>query len=513
MNENRQRKYITTAISYTNGEPHIGHLYEFILADVINRYHQIFNYDTYFLTGTDEHGQKIANTAADKNMIPIDLCNMYSDIFKDMDNKMHILYDQFIRTSNIHHHDKVNEVFRLCSEKGDIYLGEYVGWYNIREETFISEMDAKLCNYIDIASGKPLVQIKEPSHFFRLSKYHNKVIEYLERADVIYPISKKTEILERLKKEPLKDLSITRKNITWGIPVKKLKESDDDGFVFYVWFDALSNYISALDMPNSSNNNSNDLSLYWNESNIAHVIGKDILWFHSVIWIAMLLSLEIKLPENIIVHNFVCDEHGNKMSKSLGNVINPFDLIGKYPVSAIRYYCMKTGYESDLKFSEKNLIDSHNSELLNKYGNLYNRMILQLLKATNGLISTTGPSKPLFDTNFYINKSKKYLQKYQIAKLAYNAMRLVEILNQSINENRPWKMILEDRSLYLKSLAEGINYVTMLLYPIIPDETSIVLHNFGYNQFNFNNLNMDWNNLNGIQLSAQNILFNFIKSI
>lgn len=346
-NNIQQKYYITTAISYTNGLPHIGHAYEFITADIIARYHRIYNYNVFFLTGTDEHGQKVASSAEKVGLNPIDHCDIYVDAFKSLDKRLLISYNGFQRTTNINHILTSQKLWKICANNNDdIYLDAYEGWYNEREEAFVTNATAEASDYKDPGNGLPLKLVKEESYFFRMSNYLSKLIIYIEEnPSFIKPDQFRNDILSRLKKEGLKDLSISRTTFNWGIPVP---EGFDNKHVMYVWFDALTNYLTGVDAlnvrdgsddANCSSNTDANRSGYGNDINSItvvnnkywpadkHIIGKDIIWFHCVIWPCMLMSANIPLPKGVFSHGFVNAVDGRKMSKSYNNTICPNEVM------------------------------------------------------------------------------------------------------------------------------------------------------------------------------------------
>lgn len=315
--------YLTTAISYTNGNPHIGHAYEFITADTIVRYHRVLGFNTFFLTGTDEHGQKVAASAEKNELSPLDHCNIYVNAFQMLDKRLLISYSDFQRTTDPNHILTSQKLWNICSDSGDIYLDAYEGWYNEREEVFVSNADAEAAEFKDVGSGLPLKKVKEESYFFKMSTYADQLIKYIEEnPSFIEPEQFRNNILGRLKKEGLKDLSISRTSFDWGIPVP---EGFDSKHVMYVWFDALTNYLSGIDALEVRNDthieNVKKLKDYWPASK--HIIGKDIIWFHCVIWPCMLLSAKLPLPHGVFSHGFVNAADGRKMSKSYNNTICP----------------------------------------------------------------------------------------------------------------------------------------------------------------------------------------------
>ena len=479
---------LTTAISYVNGPPHIGHTLEFVIADVIARYYKIRGNNVYFLTGTDEHGQKIQTKAESLGISPIDLCDQNSQLFIDLDQRMGIEYNRFIRTTGESHKRVVYEFFKKCRD--DIYLGEYEGWYNPREERFVPPLEAKTNNYKDPSTGTDLVYSKEPSYFFRLSKYQHTVKEFIEtHENFILPRSKKHVILNRLEKE-LDDLSISRTSIDWGIPVPGSSDH-----VFYVWFDALINYISGGPWPCH-----------------LHVIGKDILWFHTAIWLSMLLSAGYDLPGHIYVHDFVNDKDGRKMSKSLGNVVDPNYLLNKYPLCAIRYYLISgLNYGFDMNFSETDLVRSHDHELLEIYGNCVNRVFGLVHKYSKSEI----PCYVLHDGYFHLDETRKLLdnlmEQVKLQEYIKSVMGLVRYLNCYINDTHIWTIGNKkypddtrtnmDREKVIKILLEGLYIVTHFLYPVIPDVCNKVYGFLGVDPVALSELN--WDNLPHQKITKQ----------
>eukprot|EP00917_Polyrhabdina_sp_WS-2016_P025999 GHVP01055880.1.p1 GENE.GHVP01055880.1~~GHVP01055880.1.p1 ORF type:complete len:661 (+),score=103.92 GHVP01055880.1:129-2111(+) len=356
--------YITTAINYTNGLPHVGHVYEILTSDVFARYQRTTGRAVRFVTGTDEHGLKIATTAQSMGITPKALCDMYCAEFKALNAQLQTTEDRFIRTTEAQHEKTCQWLWNRCKANGDIYLENYLGWYNVREEAFVTERVAKEANYLDEVSGKPLTKMEEPSYFFRMSKYQEQLLQHIHaHSNFIQPEARRTEILRRLE-EPLEDLSISRATFEWGVPVP-----GDEQHVMYVWFDALTNYMSAVEFAEGTH-----LSKFWENAN--HIVGKDITWFHCVIWPSMLLSAGCKLPTSIVGHGFVSASDGRKMSKSLGNVLDPKSILKFTPTDTLRYYlCREAKYGADVKFDIQGLVDLHNSELADTFGNLVQRVI------------------------------------------------------------------------------------------------------------------------------------------
>jgi methionyl-tRNA synthetase len=360
INLPKKKFYITTAIDYVNAAPHIGHLYEKVCADVIARFHRLKGEDVFFLTGTDENAQKNEKAAKEARIPVKEFVNKNAQKFKEMDNIFNVSYDDFIRTTEKRHVSVVQLIFKKLFENGDIYKGHYEGLYCYGCEEFKTEKD--LIDGKCPEHGNKCEIIKEESYFFRLSKYQNEVLKILEDGFVL-PMERRNEIIARIKEDGLKDLSVSRQNINWGI-----KTPIDDKHYIYVWLDALLNYISALDYPDGKK-----YKKYWPAD--VHFIGKGINWFHSVIWPAILLSIGIPLPKLILVHGYVTIG-GEKLSKSKGIVVDPLGLAEKYQIDAIRYFLLReipSGEDGD--FTEKALIERTNNELVANIGNFIHRTL------------------------------------------------------------------------------------------------------------------------------------------
>jgi methionyl-tRNA synthetase len=464
--------YLTTAICYLNGDPHMGHHLEIVVSDIISRYHKfkLGQDNVVFQTGTDEHGQKISDKAKSVDLKPIELCDQNLVKFQTLYQSLNIGFDNFVRTSSKTHYATVQHVFQLLKATGDIYLGKYEGWYNSREEKYVSELQAKMCNYKDEVTGKALERIEEESYFFKMSKYQDRLIKfYTENPQVFPDKTHHHQILKRLE-EPLQDLSISRTNFDWGVPL-------DEGHVCYVWFDALLNYLSGIDYFGLDTNNryhgkGKDI---W--QNTYHVIGKDIVWFHSVIWYSMLMALDITLPKEIIVHGFVTDKDGVKMSKTLGNVINPFDLLKDYPVDTLRAFCVRyNNIEADTKCSAENITKFHNGELANNIGNLVNRLTNLIHKNYDSLVpvvvleETDMEFIDLLD-NSHLDRLDKLYSEYAFRDIFQLILNLFQQLNGWLTDKEPWK-IKDNSELKAKILRVGLErlyQLNHLLIPIMPE--------------------------------------------
>ena len=369
--------YLTTPIYYPNAAPHVGTAYTTIICDVIARYKRIMGYDVSFMTGVDEHGQKIQEAAVKNGFTPQQWVDKMSLNFTSLWEKLGISNTDYLRTTQERHINSVKEIIKRVHEKGDIYRGEYIGKYSVSEETFVPENQLVDGKYM----GKEVIDVKEASYFFRLSKYEDALLKYIdEHPDFIKPESKKNEVVAFIK-QGLQDLSISRTTFDWGIPLEF-----EEGHVIYVWFDALTVYLTGAGFQQDEN----EFAKRWTNGRVTHLIGKDILRFHAIIWPAMLMSAGIKLPDTVAAHGWWTVE-GEKMSKSLGNVVNPEEEVQKYGLDAFRYYLMREAtFGQDADYSKKAMIQRINSDLANDLGNLLNR--------------TIGMQKKYFDSKVVLNK-------------------------------------------------------------------------------------------------------------
>jgi methionyl-tRNA synthetase len=374
--------YITTPIYYPNGEPHLGHAYTTLCADVIARYHRLAGDDTFFLTGTDEHGIKMVKTAAEKGVEPRQLADENVAAFENLWKELRITNDDFIRTTSERHKVGVQRIVQQMLDKGDIYLGAYEGWYDEGQEEFVTETEAKANEYKSAISGRPLVRYKEPTYFFRLKKYVPLVLEHIERnLTFIAPESRRNEVISKIK-QGVDDLSISRATLKWGIPMP-----NDPNHVLYVWIDALSNYITALGYGSSDDSR---FRRYWPAD--LHLIGKEIMWFHTVYWPAMLFSLGLEPPRQVFAHGWWTAE-GRKMSKMLGNFIDLArlrEVISRYGLDALRYYLLKAApFGNDLDWKMTDFLAAY-TELGNVLGNCLNRIMNMVPKYRGGGVPAAG---------------------------------------------------------------------------------------------------------------------------
>ncbi|KAI4837989.1 methionine--tRNA ligase [Plasmodium brasilianum] len=496
-----EKFYITTAINYVNGDPHIGHAYEIVLADVIARYHKNIGRDTFFTTGADEHGMKIANQAARNNMTPKELCDMNVLKFIELNNILNVDVDYYVRTTRDEHKKIAQEIWNICEKNGDIYLGEYEGWYNVREETYVTENEAKLMNYMDLMNNVKLEKMKEPSYFFKMSKYQDRLIEYIHNnPDFIQPEQKRNEILQRLK-EPLEDLSCSRTKFTWGIAVPS-----DSKHVMYVWMDALLNYYSSCFM-------NEEKVKYWPVD--VHIIGKDIAWFHTVIFPTILMSANIELSKRVFSHGFVLAADGKKMSKSLGNVINPVEIIDTYGSDAFRFHVIKESKRGfDLRFDIDNLIDMCNSDLADTIGNLVQRT-LSLCQLSNDskippLFKEYNIDLP-FSLLYFINRVEYYMKSFCVQKCCEKTVNVCKDLNKYLTDLAPWKYKDEDKNKKLhiiRIMLESIYFIAHYLDIIVPSISSQIFKKLNAPKKCIVDLNPWLNNLQeGVLINNDHILF------
>jgi len=452
--------YITTAINYANGAPHMGHAYESITSDVIARYHRVYGRDVLFVTGSDEHGQKIADTAEGFGETPQELVDRNVDRFKSLNSRLQMDPDDYIRTTAARHKECCEWIFNRSYENGDIYLGEYEGWYNVRTETFVTEQEAFENNYTDPTSGKPLKKMKEQSYFFQQSKYYEKLVHFLKNnPEFIQPENRRNEIISRLETDGLLDLSISRTNITWGIPVP-----NDNRHVLYVWFDALTNYLTVCDAhaPDSP------LTRFWPAD--VHIIGKDIVWFHTVIWPCMLWSAGLSLPKTVFGHGFVLAADGQKMSKSLNNIVDPHEVLDHYPADSFRYFTSKAGsYGADVPFSKDGLAQVHNSELTDTLGNLLHRATSLCNKMCNGVVPHATPDLTALNVKAFLDEMEHSMASYELNNACDSAMNAARQANRWLTEQQPWKMqehAAKER--VIRSVLEAVYVIAHFLHPFIP---------------------------------------------
>ena len=464
--------YITTPIYYVNDKPHIGHAYTTILADVISRHFQDMGRDVFFLTGLDEHGQKVQQAAENKGVSPIEHCNEMAPRFMSLWSKLHIQYTDFIRTTEKRHSTIVQSILQKVYDKGDIYEDSYEGLYSVSEERFITQKEADSGDFRDVR------ELKEKNYFFKMSNYQEKLVEHIhENPSFIQPEHRKNEVLGFLR-SPLEDLCISRpkSRLSWGIEIPF-----DKDYVTYVWFDALINYISAIGYES----NQDKYKTYWPVD--FHLIGKDILTTHSVYWPTMLMSAELPLPKAIFAHGWWLSDQ-TKMSKSLGNVVDPLDLIDTYGVDPIRFYLMKEMVlGQDANFSMDSFIKCYNSDLANDLGNLLSRVTNLIFKFYDGALEPD-----LDDSNdgdevkkaalVSINTSKELMNDLKINDAINSVFIFIRRVNKYLEITAPWKLVKTDKKSAGKVLftaAESLRIIALLLNPVMPNRTEAVLSALG----------------------------------
>ena len=468
--------YITTAIAYTSRKPHIGNSYEIVLTDAIARYKRMLGYDVFFLTGTDEHGQKIEEYAKEAGVTPKQYVDKVAGEIREICDSLNTTYDKFIRTTDDYHEKAVQKIFKKLYDQGDIYKSEYEGMYCTPCESFWTEsqLDENGCCP---DCHREVKKAKEEAYFLRLSKYQKQLEEYIEsNENFIYPESRKNEMLNNFIRPGLQDLCVSRTSFKWGIPV-----TFDDKHVIYVWIDALSNYITALGYdPDGS---SELYKKYWPAD--VHIIGKDIVRFHTIYWPIMLMALGEPLPKQVYGHPWLLFGE-DKMSKSKGNVIYAEDLIKVFGVDAVRYYLLsEMPHASDGSITYETLIERYNSDLANTIGNLVNRTIAMQKKYFDGVIQPNDTAEPLDEevkslASKTLSDVDKCFNEYKIADSIECILTLARRLNKYIDETMPWALAKDESKkarlgAVLYNLLEGIRYLAILLKPYMPDTSKEIL--------------------------------------
>ena len=503
--------YITTPIYYPSAEFHIGHCYTTIIADAIARYKRLCGYDVFFQTGTDEHGQKIEKIAEDKGVTPIEYINPIIDNAKDLWSKLGISYDYFIRTTDEDHVKRVQEIFKQMYDNGDIYKGEYKGLYCTPCESFWTESQLDEEGHCPDCH-REVHEVSEEAYFFRLSKYQDKLIEYYEKhPDFIEPESRKNEMLNNFIKPGLEDLCVSRTSFSWGVPV-----SFDDKHVVYVWIDALSNYITSLGYPD---NLDDKFKKYWPAD--LHLVGKEIVRFHTIIWPCMLMSLGLELPKQVFGHGWLII-NGGKISKSLGNYKDPREYINSYGVDAVRYYALReVPFGNDGNFSEELLIARTNADLVNTLGNLVNRTIAMSKKYFDSNVENPGVIESVDDSIISYAKMLPSLVESKMNALKVNEalediFELLKRSNKYIDDTTPWILAKDEEKTdrlktVLYNLLESIRISAVLLRAFIPTTSDRIFKMLNTKKIEFDTL--DFGSLEtNIKLNEAEILFQRIET-
>lgn len=473
-----QTFYVTTPIYYVNGAPHIGHAYTSIAADVMARFKRLDGYDVFFLTGTDEHGQKVQQAAAAAGVDPQTYTDGISADFRAMTDAMGVSYDDWIRTTQERHKASCAELWRRIERNGDIYLGHYEGWYAIRDEAFYDESELKILPDGTKAgpSGAPVEWVREPSYFFRLSAYGDKLLKlYEDQPDFVAPSSRRSEVTSFVK-GGLRDLSVSRTTFSWGIPVP-----DAPGHVMYVWLDALNNYVTACGFPDDSA----ERWKYWPAD--VHVVGKDIIRFHAVYWPAFLMAAGLQLPKRISSHGWWVVE-GEKMSKSLGNVIEPRKLAETYGLDQLRYFLLREKpFGADGSMSHPAIISRINVELANDLGNLAQRSLSLIAKNCGGILPARGT--PTEDDLILLAGADSLLEavRINIDRQTFHEgleeiWKIIRAANGYIDRQAPWALNKTDKvrmGEVLRVLVDTVRVVATLLQPVMPASMGRMLDQLG----------------------------------
>ncbi|MDK4702291.1 methionine--tRNA ligase [Rhizobium sp. CNPSo 4062] len=467
--------YITTAIAYPNGKPHIGHAYELIATDAMARYQRLDGRDVFFLTGTDEHGQKMQQTARAEGMEPQQLANRNSDEFQAMGKLLNASNDDFIRTTQPRHHETSQNIWNLMADAGDIYKDSYAGWYSVRDEAYYQENETELrADGVRYGpQGTPVEWVEEASYFFKLSEYQDRLLKhYEENPDFIGPSERRNEVISFVK-SGLKDLSISRTTFDWGIKVP-----NDPSHVMYVWVDALTNYITATGYIEDRNN---PRAKYWPAD--LHVIGKDIIRFHAVYWPAFLMSAKLPLPKRVYAHGFLLNK-GEKMSKSLGNVVDPVNLVNHFGLDQVRYFFLReVSFGQDGSYSEEAIGTRINSDLANGIGNLASRSLSMIVKNCDGQIPECGPltdeDKALLAQADALHAStREDMGKQLIHRTLASIIAVVSETDRYFASQEPWALKKTDparMATVLYVTADVVRQIGILLQPFMPESSGKLL--------------------------------------
>ncbi|MBN9439353.1 methionine--tRNA ligase [Bosea sp. (in: a-proteobacteria)] len=466
--------YLTTAIHYTNGPPHIGHAYEMVAADAIARFKRLDGYDVFAMTGTDEHGQKVQRTAAQNGLSPQDFVDSFAARFKEMEQQLGCSFDRFIRTTDADHLPSTQELWRRMEANGDIYLAKYSGWYSVRDEAFYGEEETTLQPDGTRLGGQgtPVEWVEEESYFFRLKAYQDKLLAlYRDVPDFVSPETRRNEVVSFVQ-SGLEDLSISRTTFDWGLAVP-----GDPKHVMYVWVDALNNYLTGCGFPDESNPRWH----YWPAD--VHIIGKDIVRFHTVYWPAFLMSAGLPLPKRVFGHGFLLNK-GTKMSKSLGNVVDPFGLANAYGVDQLRYFFLReVSFGQDGNYSHEAIVGRINADLANDLGNLAQRSLSMIAKNCEGKVPPAGAlteadQAMLAQADGLLAKTRGAMQDFALHVVLADIWAVVAEANRYFANNEPWKLSKSDparRDTVLYVTIETIRQVALLTQPVMPQAMAKLL--------------------------------------
>jgi methionyl-tRNA synthetase len=474
----RNTYFITTAIAYPNGLPHIGHAYEAIATDALARFQRLNGKDVFFLTGTDEHGLKMVQTAESEGLGVAELAERNAGRFREMDQRLNVSFDRFIRTTEPDHHRSVQAVWNRMQQNGDIYIDTYSGWYSVRDEAYYAEEETVLGedNVRRGPQGSPVEWVEEKSYFFKLSAYQDRLLKlYESQPDFIGPDSRRNEVISFVK-GGLKDLSISRTTFDWGVKVP-----DDPEHVMYVWVDALTNYITGVGFPDESDPNWR----YWPAD--VHIIGKDIIRFHAVYWPAFLMSAGIPVQKRVYAHGFLFNR-GEKMSKSVGNVVDPFNLADQYGVDQMRYFFLReVPFGQDGNYNHEAIVARINADLANDLGNLAQRSLSMIAKQLGGVLPEpgefTGNDKEILaEADAMLEASRTAMATQQIHQWLNTVWGVVAEANRYFAGEAPWALAKTDparQKTVLYVTAEVVRQVAILTQPVMPDSSAKLLDSLG----------------------------------
>ncbi|XUU59998.1 methionine--tRNA ligase [Erythrobacter sp. HA6-11] len=469
--------YITTAISYPNGKPHIGHAYEAIAADVIARFQRLQGRDVRFQTGTDEHGLKMARKAEEQGRTARNLADEMSGYFQEMCTALNVSHDRFIRTVEPEHHRASQAIWQAMEAKGDLYLDRYEGWYSVRDEAYYDESELVAGEGEEKLSpqGTPVEWTVEESWFFRLSAYQDRLLELLKSPGFLEPESRRNEMIAFVE-GGLKDLSVSRTSFDWGVKVP-----GSDNHVMYVWVDALTNYLTGLGYPDDTEN----MQKYW-PANL-HLIGKDIVRFHTIYWPAFLMSADLPLPKQVFGHGFLLNR-GQKESKSLGNVTDPLELADTFGVDALRYFLLReVAFGQDGSYSPEAIVTRANAELANSFGNLAQRTLSMIAKNMDGKLELFDSAKADADLLGQVATACRTQLPREFGQLAFSRgiedwIRAVYACNQYVDEQAPWalrKTDFERMKVVLQTLFVALRDLAIAIQPVVPEKAASLLDQLG----------------------------------